>query len=217
MTQQLTIKTFSLGAWQTNCYVVHRRLDLPDASRNCWIIDCGYHPQELLAYVENNRLKPSQIVLTHAHLDHIAGLEMARAKWAQIPILIHEAEEKFLTDPVLNLSVLTTDHLVAPKATALLKHGQTLDLDGLRFEIRHTPGHSPGGISLYQPAEKIVFTGDSLFAGSVGRYDFPTSDPAALFKGIATQLMTLPDDTDVFPGHGDATTIGEERENNPYL
>ena len=157
------------------------------------------------------------MVLTHAHIDHIAGLHDLRIQWPQLPIVIHEAEQDYLTDPTLNLSVVLANPIVMPAATGRLVHDQRLDLDGLSFEVRHTPGHSPGSVTLYQPEAGVALAGDVLFANSIGRTDFPTSNQAVLLESIRTQLYGLPDETRVLPGHGPETTIGHEKRNNPYV
>ena len=219
MNQSIAIKKFELGDWATNCYVVHSVPTSGQSSegRACWIIDAGFEPEPLIRYIREKRLVPTAVVLTHAHLDHIAGLEAIRAAWPDIPILLHEAEREFLTRPELNLSVVLEEPIVAPEATATLEPGKPLTLEGVEFRILATPGHSPGGVSIYQPDNAIVFAGDALFSGSIGRYDFPTSNGETLMKSIATQLLTLPDQTRVYPGHGPDTTIGREKTSNPYL
>lgn len=208
--QNLQIQAFTLGQWQTNCYVL-------SVGKTCWIVDAGFDPESMLDTIDEQGLKVEQVVLTHAHLDHIAGLHAVRHRYPDVPILIHADEEDFLTDTRLNLSAGIMDPVVAPEATRLLHHGEQLELAGIPFEIRHTPGHSPGGITLVQNENKVAIVGDTLFAGSVGRSDFPTSDGPRLMQSIAEQLMSLPDDTHVLPGHGPATTIGQERVTNPYL
>ncbi len=210
MPQHLHIETFCLGQWQTNCYVAHR-------GKRCWIVDAGFDPQPMLRFIRERGLEPVAVVLTHAHLDHIAGLHDVRGAYPELPIWIHKAERDFLTDPALNLSGFLDSSIIAPEATDTLIHGQKLELDGIVFEVRHTPGHSPGGITLYQAAAGVALVGDTLFAGSIGRYDFPTSDGPTLLAGITDQLLTMPDATRVLPGHGPATTIGRERQGNPYL
>lgn len=210
----LKIDIFALGDFQTNCFVVSR------PSGAAWLIDVGQTPGEMLAHVEDAGLKVEKIILTHAHADHIAGLGEAVEKFfggPAVPVYIHVDEKTFCGDPVLNLSQFISQPIVAPTPTDTLAHGDTLELDGLTFEIRHTPGHSPGGITLYQPDNAVALVGDTLFAGSIGRFDFPTSDGQTLLRSIHEQLMTLPDDTRVLPGHGPETTIGQERVGNPYL
>jgi len=206
----LSIQTFCLGQWQTNCYVL-------SVGRSCWIVDAGFDPEEMLSEIARRGLDLERVVLTHAHLDHIAGLELVRHHYPEVPIHIHADEQDFLTDTRLNLSAAFVDPVVAPEATDLMRHGNILTLGGFNFEVRHTPGHSPGGISLVQHQLRLALVGDTLFAGSIGRYDFPTSDGPLLMRSIQNQLLTLPDDTRVLPGHGPETTIGQERANNPYL
>jgi glyoxylase-like metal-dependent hydrolase (beta-lactamase superfamily II) len=215
MAERLHVETFVLGEWATNCFVLHRANAA--AGSACWIVDAGFNPDELIDYIRRNQLAPREVLLTHAHLDHIAGLHAIRAAWPSAAILIHRAEECFLTEPMLNLSVILDEPIVAPPATGFLEAGQTLSLDGLELEVRHTPGHSPGGISLYHRAGNCVIAGDSLFNGSIGRTDFPTSDHDTLIRSIREQLLTLPDDTVVHPGHGDTTTIGREKRGNPFV
>ncbi len=206
----LSIQTFCLGQWQTNCYVL-------SVGRSCWIIDAGFEPDAMLEAIEERGLQPEKVVLTHAHLDHIGGLHAMRHRYPDIPVLIHTDEQEFLTDTRLNLSAAFVEPVVAPEATGLMNDGDTLELGGVSFEVRHTPGHSPGGVTLVQHDHHIAIVGDTLFAGSIGRYDFPTSDGPRLIRSINEQLMVLPDETRVLPGHGPETTIGRERASNPYL
>jgi glyoxylase-like metal-dependent hydrolase (beta-lactamase superfamily II) len=207
---KLQIESFALGPFQTNCYVV-------SVGRAAWLVDVGGDPRPMLDHVAERELQVEKMVLTHAHADHIAGLAEAAERYPGVPVYIHEAEEDFLTDTTLNLSAGFGLPVVAPEATDLLTHGNTLTLGGLDFEVRHTPGHSPGGIALVQQETGTALVGDTLFARSIGRFDFPTSDGPALIRSIHEQLLTLPDPTAVYPGHGPATTIGAERAENPYL
>lgn len=207
----LEIEVFTLGDFQTNCFVVSR------PSGAAWLVDVGQNPGEMLEHVEERGLIVEKIILTHAHADHIAGLGEAMRKFPGVPVYIHADEKEFPGDAALNLSLYISQPTVAPDPTDTLAHGDTLGLDGLSFEIRHTPGHSPGGATLYQPENKVAIVGDTLFAGSIGRFDFPTSDGPLLIRSIHEQLLTLPDDTRVLPGHGPETTIGQERAGNPYL
>lgn len=211
MPTPLHIQTFALGDWQTNCYILHTD------SRACWIVDCGFEPEPLFHFIEQKQLMPQQVILTHAHVDHVAGLPELRRRYPDLPVLIHEAEREFPGDPALNLSIALAEPIVAPEPSSTFRHGDQLVLDGITFQVRHTPGHSPGGVTLYQPDHAVALVGDALFAGSIGRYDFPTSDGHLLIASIKSQLLTLPDDTRVLSGHGPETTIGRERKTNPYL
>lgn len=212
MAVELNIRSFVLGEWQTNCYLVW-----PDGSRRCWLIDAGFNPAPMIEAVRELALEPRRLVLTHAHVDHIAGCNEIREALGQVPIAIHEAEADSLTDAEKNLSSFAGLNVTAPPADEILHHGDRLELDGVGFEVRHTPGHSPGGITLYAAEAGVAFVGDALFAGSVGRYDFPTSDGATLFRSIRDQLLTLPEGTVIYPGHGPETTIARERRMNPFL
>lgn len=214
---QPQIACFGLGPWMTNCYVVAPPPRQDKKTRPCWIIDAGMSPEPMIQYMGEQNLDPQQILLTHAHIDHIAGLSAMRTIWAQMPILVHEAEADFLTDPQLNLSGLFGMPVITPAPTGELKHGQSLTLGPMQWQVRYTPGHSPGSVTFYHASSGVAIDGDTLFAGSIGRYDFPTSDGRLLRQSIQTQLLTLPDETCLYPGHGPGTTVGRERASNPYL
>ena len=216
MPPALHIERFTLGMWQTNCYLLTvGPVDRP--GRPAWIIDAGFDPQPILDAIHRRNLDVRRILLTHAHIDHIAGLDDLRQALPDVPIAIHSLEADFLTDPDLNLSGPFGLPLTAPPADQLLADGDDLELDGLAFRVLHTPGHSPGGVTFHQGDTAHAFVGDTLFLDSIGRFDFPTSDGPALFRSIRTRLLALPDETTVWPGHGPQTTIGRERAHNPYL
>lgn len=206
------VKSCTLGPWETNCYVV----SLPGRPE-CWIVDVGFDPDPLMRLVRQGGLRPVRIVLTHAHLDHIGGVREVIAELGPIPIAIHEAEADFLLDPDLNLSTFVEMNVTTPPADELLNDGQILSLGESQWRVLHTPGHSPGGITLHHAPSHQALVGDTLFAGSIGRYDFPTSDGPTLMRSIRERLLTLPDETRVYPGHGPETTIGRERRSNPFL
>jgi len=207
----MIIQPFPLSDWQTNCFVVH-----PDGGDACWLVDVGFGPKPLLDYIAQHQLTPQAIVLTHAHVDHIAGIKDIRAVYPDLPILIHAQENAFLTTPELNLSAFLAQPVTAPEATGELTDGQTLDWSGQTVTVRHVPGHSPGSVALIFEGQGEAIVGDTLFAGSVGRTDFPNSDTETLLASIRNVLYTLPDDTTIYPGHGPSTTIGEEKKNNPF-
>lgn len=207
-----TVSTCTLGPWETNCYVV----SLPD-SAECWIVDVGFDPDPLIQLVRDRGLKPVRIILTHSHLDHIAGVRQLLEELGPVPLAIHEAEAEFLLDPDLNLSSYVEMNVTTPPADEQLHDGQTLALGSTEWKVLHTPGHSPGGITLYHAASHQAIVGDTLFADSIGRYDFPTSNGELLFRSIREKLLTLPDETRIYPGHGPQSTIGRERGHNPFL
>lgn len=186
-------------------------------SQEGWVIDPGFSPEPLIDFLTAEDWQVSKILLTHAHLDHIAGIEGLRKIYPECDILIHHEERDFLTDPSLNLSTLAGRVMTAPAPTGTFADGDQFTLGDLTFSVIHTPGHSPGGSCFYQADEEICLSGDSLFYGSVGRTDFPTSDGAALSEAIRNKLFTLPDATVVHPGHGPSTSIGGEKKHNPFV
>ena len=198
--------------WQTNSYVVYK-----EGSEKCWIIDAGFEPGSMIEFIRTEQLKPEYLIYTHTHLDHIAGTGEICGAFPDIKTAVCSREKGFAGDPVKNLSAMSGMNIAAKEADIFLGEGQLLDFEGSSFRVIETPGHSPGGICLYQEDENVLFSGDTLFQGSVGRYDFPGSNGEALFNSIKEKLLVLPDETKAFPGHGGATTIGEEKKHNPFL
>ncbi len=172
----------------------------------------------MIAAIAEKRLRPEKLILTHGHLDHIAGVYDIREALPEIPVYIAEAARPALTDPNENLSAgYGIPIVVGDIATHDLPEGGTLELDGLTWMLLDVSGHGPGSRCLYCAEAGIVIVGDALFAGFVGRTDFHHSDPKAYFRNIREKLLTLPDETRVLPGHGPPTTIGEERATNPFV
>lgn len=214
-TARPVVTTFALGDYQTNCAVVTP--GPPESASACWIADCGQRPGELLAFVRANGLTPEALVLTHAHMDHIAGLFEARSAFPEVPIWIHAAEQAWLTDANLNLSAFSGQPVTGPEPDRLLEHGETLTLCNEPWRVLHTPGHSPGGVTLVHDDSRQAIVGDALFAGSIGRTDFPGSSFETLERSIREHLYTLPDETVIYPGHGPTSTIGAEKTSNPFV
>ncbi len=211
------IEGFASGPYQTNCYVVWPINIGTNDPKACWIVDAGFEPGLLIGAVRSRGLTPEAVVLTHAHVDHIAGIGEVRQAFPGVPVWIHSAEQRWLNDPVLNLSAYSGESVTAPGPDRLLEGGETLSLGPTTWHVLHTPGHSPGSIALWNEGAGVVLSGDALFAGSVGRTDFPGSDHATLMKSIREKLYTLPNATRVLSGHGSETTIGRERVSNPYV
>ncbi|MFG0245662.1 MAG: MBL fold metallo-hydrolase [Phycisphaerales bacterium JB052] len=209
------IQVFALGGFQTNCMIV---TDGPtEPGKPCLIVDCGYEPEPMLDAIELQGLKPERVVLTHAHADHIAGLLSLHQRFGPIPIAMHQAEEAWLSDPMLNLSAALGLSVTAPQPAAFLKEGDQVTIGSVVFDIRETPGHSPGGLSLIHQDSNTAIVGDSLFNGSIGRTDFPGSSFETLSDSIRSKLYTLAPQTTVYPGHGPTTTIGHEMVTNPFV
>jgi hydroxyacylglutathione hydrolase len=207
------VARFELGPFATNCYV----LRAPGGSPKCWIIDAGFDPDALIDYVTGEGLTPELILLTHAHADHIAGLEDVRERFPDAPVAIHGDEVAWLDDPEKNLSQGFGMPLRCRPPERTIADDESLELDGERWSVLHTPGHSPGGVTVYNAEAGLAFAGDTLFHNSIGRFDFPTSNGEQLFASIKRRLYTLPDETVVLPGHGPKTTIGNEKRTNPFV
>ncbi len=201
--------------YMENGYTVHLRDGGP-----CWIIDPGFppQPQQIAEYVRQHSLVPAAIVLTHAHADHIAGVDEVRELLGELPVYLAREEWPALTDPMHNLSAYMGEGIRTNVHNPIdLPHGGTIELDGTTWKLLDVSGHSPGGRALHCAELNLAIVGDALFAGSVGRVDFPHSDGARLMRNIHENLMTLPDDTRVLSGHGPETTIGRERATNPFI
>ncbi len=216
----MKIDRLVLGEYQTNCYILRSS----DKATDCLLIDTGLDSRELLAFLERNKLTPKALIITHGHIDHIAGVEMLRAKYPDIIVYIHKLDAETLTDPTSNLSFMLDSadsqadrSFSTEKADYLVDEPEVIEAAGIKLKVLHTPGHTPGGMCLYAEKENAVFVGDTLFADSVGRTDFPGGNMRQLIEGIKTKLLTLPDDTVVYPGHGNRTTIGREKTHNPFL
>lgn len=211
-----SVEGFVLGPFETNCYVV-TPAGVADSGGTCWIVDASFEPGEMVRHVRDRRLRPEALILTHAHVDHIAGVEEVLRAFPGTPLWMHSAEAEWLNNPLLNLSAMMGVPVTTRAADRLLKDGDVLTLNGEPWRVLHTPGHSPGGITLVHDASHTAIVGDTLFAGSVGRTDFPGSDPATLERSIRSRLYTLPEQTTIYPGHGPASTIGREQRSNPFV
>ncbi len=202
------IDRFATGPLETNTYVVSGNQDA------ALIVDPSSGCEQVKQFIEQRRLVVSAILLTHAHFDHLMGIEEIHAFAPGVDVWVHPADTLLLRDPEYNGSVLMGAPLRYEKETRDLHEGN-MEVGGYALRVLHVPGHSPGGCAFVFGNQCL--SGDSLFAGSIGRTDFPGCDGAALLKGIREKLFTLPDDTIVFPGHFGQTTIGQEKRLNPFL
>ena len=204
----MILKNLVVGPLSTNCYIIGS-----EPSKEGMIIDPGDEAEVILETVKDLGLEIKSIVLTHAHIDHIGALkEVKEATGAEVAIHTDDAQalQENSVSTLLGLSYPTP-----LPADRLLKDGDSMDIGDLHFGVLHTPGHSPGCICLL--GEGIVFSGDTMFNYSVGRTDLPGGNYSQLMNSINAKLMTLPDNTAVYPGHGPDTTIGAERSGNPFL
>ncbi|WP_122817774.1 MBL fold metallo-hydrolase [Nocardioides pantholopis] len=224
----MLIAGFPAGPWGTNCYVA-----ATGPGSECVVIDPGKDAADGVAeLVREHRLKPVAVLVTHGHVDHmwcvapVAGSYDATA-W------IHPEDRHLLADPMAGMSPETTAMLLGgnhtfaePDDVQELADGQDLELAGLRFVVDHTPGHTRGSVTFRTPygeaagqpeISEVMFSGDLLFAGSIGRTDLPGGDHPTILRSLASKVLTLPDDVVVLPGHGEQTSIGRERATNPFL
>lgn len=201
----MILKKIVVGSMQANCYIVG------DAStKEVFIIDPGGDYEKISLLVEKNGYNVKSVINTHGHMDHISA-----NGHLNFPVWIHKADADFLEDPSKNLSYLTGSGLKSPSAAKLLEDGDVLKAGDIALKVMHTPGHTPGSICL--KSDGMVFTGDTLFYAGVGRTDFPYGSEEKLMSSLKNKVLSLDDDTVVYPGHGPSTTIGREKKANPFV
>lgn len=201
----LIIKTFCLGDLFTNCYLIFH-----DESKKGFMVDSPAPTEEVKDFIRSQNLEIAFIALTHAHFDHIGGLESY-----SLPFYVHEEDVPLLEDQQMNGSAFFTSSIVVEREPHIYKENMPLYFDSYPIEIIHTPGHTPGAVSL--KLGKWLFSGDTLFYDSIGRTDIPLASQDLIIKSIKEKLLVLPSDTIVYPGHGASTTIAREAKLNPFL
>jgi len=181
------------------------------------VIDPGLEPELILQFLKDRQLRPAVILNTHGHGDHIGGNEALKQAYPDAPLIIGVNDEPLLTDSAANMSAPFGFEIISPPADQLVKEGDQLEFAGIVFDVLDVPGHSPGHVAYVLRGQPLwVFGGDVLFQGSIGRTDFPGASHRLLLEGIRSKLFTLPDESEVYPGHGEPTTIGEEKRSNPF-
>jgi len=206
----MILKGIEISSMGVNCYIIGC-----EETKEVAVIDPGGNPRAILKLLEDEDLKAVYIINTHGHIDHI-GANKAVKEATGAKILIHESDAQMLVNSVSNLSFMMGTKVTSPPADEFIKEGDVIKIGNtVELEVIHTPGHSPGGVCL--KIGNIIFVGDTLFQGSIGRTDFPGGSYEQLIKNIKEKLFCFDDDVVCYPGHGPATTIGFERKNNPFL
>lgn len=206
----MKVERFVTGIISTNCYLVSN-----EETKEAVVIDPAACPSYLMNHIKSEGLQLKAILLTHGHFDHIMGIDGFLAEF-NMPVYVHAAEEALICDASLNESGTYGPGYTFTGAT-YLKATEVLHLAGIEFRVIYTPGHTSGGVCYYVEAEHTLFSGDTLFCASVGRTDFATSSMSALIRSIKEELLCLPEETIVYPGHMGATTIGDEKIHNPFI
>lgn len=207
----MNIEVLPVGGLEANCYI----LSCPKTKEGV-VIDPGDEGERILSTIKDLDINIKYVINTHGHYDH-TGCNDEMKDHFHCDLLIHEDDQEMLMDPKLNLSHYLGENKSGPKADILLKDNDIIKFGDISLKVIHTPGHTRGGITLYSEAEKVCFTGDTLFFGSVGRTDLPGGDYDTLINSIKSKLLVLPDDVKAYPGHGVETSIGKEKKINSYL
>lgn len=209
MEPMLKIETMTVGMAQSNCYIVYNETE-------AIIVDPGGEQARIEQTVERLDIKPIAILLTHTHYDHIGALEGIRDTY-NVPVYVAAEEKNWLMDPMKNLSGYVGESITTRPAEEELLIGDEMTIGDFTFKVLPTPGHSPGGVSFVFMDGDFVITGDALFGGSIGRTDFPGSNHEQLLTSIREQLFTLPEHYTIYPGHMGRSTIGHEKNYNPFF
>ena len=218
--REIEINCIVSAPFEENSFIVRKK-----SEKNCFVVDPGFEPDRIIAFIEQNELTPTAFLITHGHSDHIAGNEALKGRWPDCPLVIGQGDADKLADPRLNLSADFGAKLISPKADITVEDGQTFDTAGFALEVLEIPGHSRGHVVYHWAGQsgqggedpEVVFVGDVIFNGSIGRTDFADGNFQDLADGIHKKLFTLPDNTVLFPGHGPSTTVEREKTMNPFV
>lgn len=204
------VKNFEVGPIGTNCYFL-----MNEDTKELVVVDPGGDGARLIREIRNLGYTPSAVLLTHGHFDHAMSAKELKDAFA-VAVYAHEEEKETLENPMYNVSRMI-GKMQKYEADIFVKDNEVLHLAGFSIKVLHTPGHTPGGVSYYVEEQKLVFSGDALFCQSIGRTDFPNGSASQLIRSVSEKLLTLPDDVQVLPGHEQLTTIGFEKQYNPYF
>ncbi|HET7478928.1 MAG TPA: MBL fold metallo-hydrolase [Rubrobacteraceae bacterium] len=207
----MILEMLTVGPFQENCYIVG-----DDGTGTGVLVDPGDEAARISLAVEQTQLEIEKIVITHAHIDHVGAVAALVDEYA-CPVLMHAEAEPMLKQLPTQAMMMGLRFGKVPTVDGYIEDEEVVDVGGLRLRALYTPGHAPGHLAFYEENEGFVLSGDALFAGSVGRVDLPGGSMEVLMRSIEERLMTLPDETLVYSGHGPRTTIGEERAHNPFL
>ena len=207
---QIEIKSMTLGMVATNCYLIINK-----ENKEALLVDPADNALRISNVIEENGCTLKAILLTHGHFDHIMALNDLKKRY-NVPVYAHEEEEDVLKQSSLNLSG-SIGQIYTTQSDVYVKDGEHLKLAGLDVIVLSTPGHTKGGVCYYFPEEKVLMSGDTLFHCSIGRTDFPTGSMSQLVRSVKEQLFVLPDDVQVYPGHDSVTSIGYEKQYNPFF
>ncbi len=205
------IKSMVLGPVMTNVFFV-----INDDTNECVIVDPADSPERIIAFMEKEDLMPAAVLLTHGHYDHIAGVAGVLEKW-KIPFYASSGEKRLLKDVELNHSLMSYGRGITVDADRFLEDNEVFEEAGISIKCIHTPGHTEGSCCYIIDSMKAVMSGDTLFEGSIGRTDLPTGSMQQMSRTLVERISTLPEDYDVYPGHGGITTIADEKRYNPFL
>jgi hydroxyacylglutathione hydrolase len=207
----MILETFPVGPLRCNCTILG-----DEVTREAIVVDPGDNLPEILSRLQKHNLTLRQIVVTHAHIDHVGGAALLK-KATGAPVLLNQRDLGLLEAMEMQAGWLGIDTPEVAPPDASAEDGLTIGLDTLPAEVIHTPGHTPGSICLHFSTQHLLIAGDTLFAGSIGRTDLPGGDGRQILRSLRDRLLVLPDTTQVIPGHGSETTIGQERQSNPFL
>ena len=207
----MKIENFVLGPVGTNCYIVSN-----EEIKECFLVDMAACPPELVSHIKNLGLTVKAVLLTHGHFDHIMGLDRFLEEFP-VPVYACAAEKELLESAQLNSSSGMLGQPYTFHGAQYVKDGDLLEIAGMKIQVIQTPGHTIGGCCYYIADEQTLFSGDTLFRASIGRTDLPTGSMGALVRSVTEKILVLPDETRVYPGHMEETTVGYEKKYNPFL